>query len=314
MIYLYQRWDHVPEIIKLFYKYMFTELTLKSIDCAYLNRSDVGNLTEKDTIISDIRLYIPRIGGVKLEHTKHKIFIINAEEFITLGGSYLYFANKIINSGRCVKYLDYSVFNYTALDVLKYPLRIMENPNDIIRQVYASDACTDNRTFGLMYYPSLEFPSVSKETDVIFCGNINGKRQNVLHYLTDVLSKYTFYIQPHISLDTYISHIRKSKIAIIVSRFHDFCDFDMYRISLMIPNNVIVIHENINRVDSRSSEYDKLKKIVDFCDIRSFPEKIRYYLEMKDIERDAICNERRQFYKEEFNMTSRMHEIINVLI
>ena len=313
MIYLYQHWDHVPEIIKLFYKFMFTELTLKGIDCAYLNKNEVGNLTEKDTIISDIRLYIPRIGGVKLEHTKHKIFIINAEEFITLGGTYLHFANKIVNSGRCLTYLDYSVFNYTALDVLKHPPRIMDNPSDIIRKVYESDVCIDKITFGLMYYPSLEFSPVSKETDVIFCGNINGKRQNVLHYLKDVLSKYTFYIQPHISLDTYIAHIRKSKIAIIVSRFHDFCDFDMYRISLMIPNNVIVIHENINRVDSRSSEYDKMKKIVDFCDIRSFPEKIRYYLEMNDTERDAICNERKQLYKQNFNLTSRLNEITNAL-
>lgn len=314
MIYLYQHWGHVPEIITLFYSYLFNELTLQNIDCTYLNRDDVGNLTDKDTVISDLRLYIPRIGGIKFNQTNHKIFIINAEEFITLGGSYLHFANQIIKSGRCVKYLDYSVFNYTALDVIKHP-QIVENPNTIIRHVYESNMCVDKKTFGLMYYPSLEFPQLSKQTDIIFCGNLNDKRQNVVHYLKGVLSNYTFCIQPHTDLDTYITNIRKSKIAIIVSRFHDFCDFDMYRISLMIPNDVIVIHENINRVDSRSGEYDKMKKIVDFCDIRSFPKKIRHYLNMDDVERSVICNERKRLYKQDFNMVSRMkEELIDALI
>lgn len=313
MIYLYQSWGHVSDLIREFYKLIIEVLTSKNFSCQFLNIDDIGNLTENDIVISDIRMYIPRIGGVHVQRTKHKIIIINAEEFITLSGSYLYFMNEIKKSGRCLKYLDYSVFNYTAHVIIKKPLKIEKNPHNIIRSVYNSNEIIERTTFSLMYHQSLEYPLASKSIDVIFCGNINKKRMRVLDSLKHTCQQNTFCIHSYIDFNTYMEYIRHSKISIIISRFDDFCDIDMYRIALMIPNNVLVIHENINNVDVLSKQYDILKQVVDFCDIQSFSDKIYHYLHMSDCERNTICNQRKNIYKMHFNMITRMNEITDVL-
>lgn len=313
MIYLYQSWGHVSDLIREFYKLIKEVLTSKNFICQFLDIDDIGNLTENDIVISDIRMYIPRIGGVLVKRTKHKIIIINAEEFITLSGSYLYFMNEIMKSGRCLKYLDYSIFNYTAHMVIKKPLKIQNDPYNIIRCVYNSKEIIERTTFSLMYHQSLEYYPLSKSIDIVFCGNINEKRTRVLESLKDTCQQNTFCIHSHIDFKTYIEYLRHSKISIIISRFDDFCDIDMYRIALMIPNNVIVIHENINNVDVLSKQYDTLKQVVDFCDIQTFSDKIRHYLNMSDYERNTICNQRKDIYKMHFNMIERMNEIIDVL-
>lgn len=313
MIYLYQTWEHVPVIIKVFYRCIYDILTSHHLQCEYLHIDNVHKLTDNDIVISDIRLYIPRIGGIQLHHTHHKIVIINAEELFTLGGSYLHFLNKIYSSGRCLAYLDYSAFNYTAHKVIQNPPRIHPEPSRIIRDVYASHTIIEQTTFGLMYHPSLVYPPVTKNIDVLFCGNITEKRAIVLESLKRRCPQYTFCIQPHIDFNTYVTYIRQSNISIILSRFNDFCDFDMYRISLMIPNNVLVVHETINEVDRNSKAYDTMKQVVDFSDIHSFPDKIHHLLQLSDSERLALCARRKDLYMKHFNLTSRMNELIDVL-
>lgn len=311
MLYLNQKWEHVCDVVKIFYARMKDAMHARGIACEYIDVCDIPRLTENDVLISDIRAYVPRIGGVHVHKTVHKIIIINAELFTTFSGSYLHFMDLILKSGRCLKYYDYSAFNYATIAVIRNP-PLRSNADDIVKRVLASQHVDHKQTFGLMYHPSLELPESVKDIDVLFCGNISPRRQLVLDDLKTKLPHLTFCIQSFVDIDEYFEYVKRSRVCVIVSRFA-FCEFDMYRSTIMICNNVYCVHEVLNEVSVKTKQYKNLERIVDFSPTQEFAERIDTFLKMSDSEQRALCEQRKTIFKEDFDMDSRFDEIVSSL-
>jgi len=145
------------------------------------------------------------------------------------------------------------------------------------------------------YHPCLEYenPIVApeKDIDILFYGSLNSRRQEIFSKLKE---KYNV-VYGNFKLDEMTELLKRTKIIPIIFSYDTDKCVDFYRLAPLLSNNCFVIHEE------PSIEYVETKKLFDkilYEPYATFTERIIYYLNMTQNERDKISTEIGGWWKE----------------
>ena len=134
----------------------------------------------------------------------------------------------------------------------------------------------------------------TKTIDVLFYGKLWGRRKRVYKKLLQENINAVF--SDNLYGEKRDEVLKKTKIALVISRFKHSRYSDLFRLYYLINNNIFTISES-------SEENDMYEGITIITEYNNFVDTIKKYLQLTDEERYDIAKTNYKNYKKKYDMT-----------
>ena len=141
--------------------------------------------------------------------------------------------------------------------------------------------------------------------DILFFGSLSRRRKVIHSLLKNYFKNKNLNIVFCLDQQNSFYYSKISKIVLSIAYCEGNKAIDYYRISQLINNKIFVIHENVQE-EEKTDIYNILSTSLIFCDYFEICRKCEIYLNMTQDERNKICENTLNIYKQYFDMNKKM--------